>query len=410
MLEEAKKRDHRKLGKELDLFSFHPQSPASPFFHARGTLIYNGLIEYTRGLYKTYDYDEVVTPQIFDASLWKTSGHYSHYKDNMYFTEVDGREFGVKPMNCPSHCLLFSEKRYSYRDLPIRLGLRATPSLRTFRSHRRVDPGAELRPGRRSHLLHAGSGSRRSPEHHPDDLGHIRVVRLRSEDLPVHPSGRSGGDDKLWDRAESDLAAALDAAGHAYQVNPGDGAFYGPKIDFVVRDALRREHQLGTIQLDYVLPERFDLRFIDAEDQEQRPVMVHRAMLGSLERFIGILLEHVGGAIPFWLAPEQVRVLSITDRTAPNAAEVAEKLKKNGFRASADVRNEKIGAKIREAQLMKIPIMLVIGDREAESGQVAVRDRVEGDRGAHDLSRFIEQAREWVGTRSMQTAWEESGS
>lgn len=408
LLEEAKKRDHRKLGKELDLFSFHKESPASPFFHPRGASVYNGLIAYVRELYRAYGYDEVVTPQIFDNSLWKTSGHYEHYQDNMYFTEVDGRGYGVKPMNCPSHCLMYGEKRYSYRDLPIRLA--------DFgRLHRYELSGATAGLTRVRSFSQDDAHIFCTPDQVREEVGNtIRMIldcyRLFGFEVTIllstRPADRAG-DDATWDRAERDLTAALEASGHAYQVNEGDGAFYGPKIDFVVRDALRREHQLGTIQLDYVLPQRFDLKFIDAGDDERRPVMIHRAMLGSLERFIGILLEHTGGALPFWLAPEQVRVLSITDRTAGRAREVAGILAAAGLRARADVRNEKIGAKIREAQLLKTPIMLVIGDREAESGRVAVRHRAAGDLGAQKLETFLDRARRRMRERTLDETWSE---
>jgi len=401
LLEEAKKRDHRKLGRALGLFSFHTESPASPFFHPRGAAVYTRLIDYVRELYGRYGYDEVITPQMFEASLWKRSGHYDHYKDKMYFSEVDGREFGLKPMNCPSHCLLFGEGRHSYRELPIRFAdfgrlhryelSGATAGLTRVRSFSQDD----------AHIFCA-------PDQVKDEVaGVIRMIRecydLFGFDfkifLATRPENRAG-DDALWDRAERDLREALEIEGSEYQVNPGDGAFYGPKIDFVVRDALEREHQLGTCQLDYVLPERFDLRFIDAADGERRPVMIHRAMLGSLERFIGILIEHCAGAFPFWLAPEQVRVLSITDRTVAYAEQVARQLLDCGLRATVDVRNEKINAKIREAQLEKVPVMLVVGDREVEQGAVAVRDRSRGDLGATPLNEFIAEARGWLESRS----------
>ncbi|MDH3627510.1 MAG: threonine--tRNA ligase [Acidobacteriota bacterium] len=395
-LEEARRRDHRKLGKELDLFSFHPEAPASPFFHPRGATVYNGLIDYVRGLYRRYGYDEVVTPQIFDASLWKTSGHYEHYRDNMYFTEVDEREYAVKPMNCPSHCLMFAEKRHSYRDLPIRF--------------------ADFGRLHRYELSGATSGLTRVRTFAQDDAHHFctqdqiqeevaMVTRMILEcygmfgfetsiRLATRPE-KKAGDDAIWDRSEAALQQALEAQEHPFEVIEGDGAFYGPKIDFTVKDALAREHQLGTIQLDYVLPDRFDLGYHDADDKLQRPVMIHRAMLGSLERFLGILIEHCGGAFPFWLAPEQVRVLAITDRTADYAASIAWKLKDRGFRAGTDLRNEKIGAKIREAQLAKVPVMLVLGDRELEAETIAVRLRKGGDQGSSTLDAFIDQALEW---------------
>ena len=400
LLEEARKRDHRKLGRELGLFSFHPEAPASPFFHPRGTVVYNALVDYVRELYGPYGYDEVITPQIFDSSLWHRSGHYEHYRENMYFTEVDARQYAVKPMNCPSHCLMYSEGRHSYRELPIRM--------------------ADFGRLHRYELSGATAGLTRVRTFAQDD-GHIfctpeqvssevaNVVRMILETyallgftveilLSTRPADRAG-DDALWDRAESALHEALDAEGHRYQVQEGDGAFYGPKIDFVVQDALRRKHQLGTCQLDYVLPERFGLTYVDADNSEKQPVMIHRAMLGSLERFLGILLEHCGGAFPIWLAPEQVRVLPITDRAVDYAAAVRNKLVDAGLRAEVDARSEKIGAKIREAELHKIPFMLVVGDREAKSGTVAVRARREGDRGATSLDAFTKEALELVRER-----------
>lgn len=407
LLEEARARDHRKLGRELGLFSFHPEAPASPFFHARGARIYNLLIAYVRELYARYGYDEVITPQIFDASLWKKSGHYEHYRDNMYFTEVDSRQFAVKPMNCPSHCLIFSEGRPSFRELPTRM--------------------ADFGRLHRYELSGAVSGLTRVRTFSQDDA-HIfcseaqvqgevlSVVRMILECyelfefrvkivLSTRPEKRAG-DDALWDRAEEALREALKAGGREFETAEGDGAFYGPKIDFIVLDALSREHQLGTIQLDYVLPERFNLRFIDSDDSEQRPVMIHRAMLGSLERFMGILIEHCGGGFPFWLAPEQIRVLSITERTAEYAQKTVGTLRDRGFRAEADVRNDKIGAKIREAQLARVPAMLVVGDREGESGKVAVRLRGHGDLGAHALDLFAGRAAGWRESRRMTMNWD----
>ncbi len=316
LLEEARKRDHRKLGKELRLFSFHPEAPASPFFHPNGAAVVNRLVDFVRELYGSYGYKEVLTPQIFDASLWKRSGHYEHYRDNMFFTEVDGREYAVKPMNCPSHCLMFGEGRHSYRDLPVRLA--------DFgRLHRYELSGATAGLTRVRSFAQDDAHIFCTPDQVSDEVAGVTRMILECYGLfgfevkivlSTRPEDRAG-DDATWDRAESDLRAALESLGHDYEVAEGDGAFYGPKIDFYVKDALGREHQLGTCQLDYVLPERFELRYIDADDKERRPVMIHRAMLGSLERFFGILIEHTGGAFPFWLAPEQVRVL--LDRRPP---------------------------------------------------------------------------------------------
>ncbi len=397
LLEEARKRDHRKLGRELGLFSFHGEAPASPFFHPRGAIVYNQLVAHVRDLYGRYGYSEVITPQIFDASLWHRSGHYEHYRENMFFTEVDGRQFAVKPMNCPSHCLMYAEGRHSYRELPIRLA--------DFgRLHRYEMSGATSGLTRVRTFSQDDAHIFCSPDQIAAEVESVTTMFLECYALfgfdlrivlSTRPAQRAGSDE-LWDRAESALRDALEASGRPYATAPGDGAFYGPKIDFIARDALRREHQLGTIQLDYVLPERFDLWYWDADDREQRPVMIHRAMLGSLERFIGILVEHCAGSFPAWLAPEQARVLSITERVAAYAIEVRDRLRAEGFRAEADVRNEKIGAKIREAQTQKVPFMLVVGDREAAAGGVAVRSRKDGDRGPSGLDAFVGHLRDLI--------------
>jgi threonyl-tRNA synthetase len=411
LLEQARARDHRKLGRELGLFSFHAEAPASPFFHPKGATVYNLLIDHVRELYRRYGYQEVLTPQVFDASLWKRSGHEEHYREHMYFTEVDQRLFAVKPMNCPAHCLMYAEGRPSYRDLPLRLA--------DFgRLHRYELSGAVAGLTRVRSFCQDDAHIFCAPEQVRDEvLGVVRMVlecyELFGFDVSIvfstRPDDRAG-DDLLWDRAEEALRAALEHGGRAFRVAEGEGAFYGPKIDFIIKDALRREHQLGTIQLDYVLPERFDLRYIDAEDQEQRPVMIHRAMLGSLERFIGILIEHCAGDFPYWLAPEQVRVLSITERTAGYADEVRRALEGKRLRAAADVRNEKIGAKIRQAQLDKIPLMLVVGDREAAAGNVAVRLRRGGDRGAMALAVLVDRACAWAASKSLASPWDELDS
>jgi threonyl-tRNA synthetase len=409
LLEEARARDHRKLGRELGLFSFHAESPGSPFFHPKGTLVYNQLIDYVRELYRRYGYDEVLTPQIFDASLWVRSGHYEHYREHMYFTEIDERQFAVKPMNCPAHCLMYSAGRPSYRDLPLRLA--------DFgRLHRYELSGAVAGLTRVRSFAQDDAHIFCTPEQVRDEvLGVVRMVlecyELFGFDVKIVLSTRPedrAGNDALWDRAEDDLRSALEHGGPSFRIAEGEGAFYGPKIDFIIHDAIGREHQLGTVQLDYVLPERFDLRFIDAGDHEQRPVMIHRAMLGSLERFIGILIEHCAGALPFWLAPEQVRVLSITERSAAYAGGVRQRLEDHGLRAGADVRNEKIGAKIRQAQLEKIALMLVVGDREAADGTVAVRLRTRGDQGATTLDAFLARAGEWAESRSLTSPWDAS--
>ncbi|MBI3302953.1 MAG: threonine--tRNA ligase, partial [Deltaproteobacteria bacterium] len=350
LLEEVKRRDHRRLGKELDLFSFHPIAPGSPFFHPKGAFIYNRLIAYMRSLYQRYGYAEVISPQIFDVELWHRSGHYENYKENMFFIEIEGREFGVKPMNCPGHTYFYTAKRRSYRELPLRYA-----------------DFARLHRFERSGVL---SGLTRVRSFSQDDA-HIfctpeqieaevtAVLRLMQEvyrtlgfhemqvQLSTRPPKRLG-DDATWERAEAALAAALTANGIEYAVNPGEGAFYGPKIDFVILDVLKREWQLGTIQLDYSMPERFDLSYVTPQGDEARPVMIHRAVLGSLERFMGILIEHCGGDFPLWLAPVQVRILTIAERQQAYAREVYEQMLTAGLRPELDVRNEKLSYKIRE--------------------------------------------------------------
>lgn len=375
LIEEAKKRDHRKLGKELDLFSFHPEAPASPFFHPKGTIIYNLLVDYIRRLYGPYEYDEIITPQILDVSLWHKSGHYENYRENMYFTEVDERQFAVKPMNCPASTFVFASNKRSYRDLPLRLAdfgrlhryeksgvLAGLTRVRTFcqdDAHIFCMPsqiGDEIEKVVRM-ILHTYSLF---------EFGDVKIA------LSTRPEKRVGSD-TLWDQAETQLKAALDRMGRPYTVNAGDGAFYGPKIDFQVADALKRYHQLGTIQLDFNLPERFELSYVTPENGAERPVMIHRAVLGSVERFLGILIEHVAGAFPFWIAPVQARVISIKDTHADYCNQFRNTLRSKGLRVELDDRNESMGLKTREAQIAKIPFALVAGDREMEAGQFAVR-------------------------------------
>ena len=376
MLEEAKKRDHRKLGKELELFIFDPVAPASPFFMPKGAMVYNGLVDFMKRIYKVYDYQEVITPQVLDVDLWHTSGHYEKYHENMYFTQIDEREFALKPMNCPCHMLMFSHHRYSYRDLPLRFA--------DFgRLHRYEKSGVV-------------AGLTRVRTFCQDDAHiFIQTDKIQAEiktlmemffvgyehfgftkikiGLSTRPEKRVGSDE-AWDQAESALKAALDASGRDYFVNEGDGAFYGPKIDIQVSDAIGRYHQLGTIQLDFQLPDRFDLKFTNQNGEMERPVVIHRALLGSLERFIGVYLEHVGGAFPFWLSPEQAVIIPVKNELHLEAAQKLEReLKLKGFRVRVDDRNESMGFKTRQAQTGKIPFMLVLGDKEIEQQSVAVR-------------------------------------
>jgi threonyl-tRNA synthetase len=395
LLEEAKKRDHRKLGRELDLFSFHPFAPASPFFHPKGATVYNELIAYIRRLYLRYGYQEVITPQILDVELWRRSGHYDHYRENMYFTEVDERMFSVKPMNCPGHTLIYATQKRSYRDLPLRLA--------DFgRLHRYERSGVTAGLTRVRSFSQDDAHIFCAPDQIESEISSlIQMLRevyrtFQFGSMQVKLSTRPKdfiGDLQVWEKAEAALSQALTNEGIEYQINPGDGAFYGPKIDFVVLDALRRGWQLATIQLDFFMPERFDLGFTSASGSEERPVMIHRALLGSIERFMGILIEHCGGAFPLWLAPVQARILTVTDDQKEYANKVFETLRDTGWRVELDQRNEKLGYKIREAQLAKIPYSLVIGQKEVEAQTVAPRRRGGENLPPMSVNDFIERLR-----------------
>jgi threonyl-tRNA synthetase len=377
LLEEAKKRDHRKLGRELDLFSFHPLAPASPFFHPKGATVYNELIAYVRRLYVRYGYEEVITPQILDVELWRRSGHYDHYRDSMYFTHIDEREFGVKPMNCPGHTLIYGAKKRSYRDLPLRIA--------DFgRLHRYERSGVTTGLTRVRSFSQDDAHIFCAPDQIESEISSlIRMLRevyrtFQFGEMQVKLSTRPQdfiGLPEIWEKAEAALAQALLKEGIDYQVNPGDGAFYGPKIDFVVADALRRGWQLATMQLDFFLPERFDLVYTSPGGTDERPVMIHRALLGSIERFMAILIEHCAGAFPLWLAPVQVRILTVTDDQKEYAMKVFERVREGSWRVELDERNEKLGYKIREAQLAKIPYALIIGDKEIAAQTVTPRRR-----------------------------------
>ncbi len=398
MLAEAKKRDHRKLGRELGLFMFDPISPASPFFTGKGTTVYNLLQTYVRGLYVRYGYEEIITPQIFDMELFHTSGHYEHYKDNMFICEIDERSFGVKPMNCPAHCILYRHTRRSYRELPLRLA--------DFgRLHRYERAGVTHGLTRVRTFCQDDAHIFCRPDQVEEEIAGVTRMILECyrtfgfEELTIEVSTRPEsflGAIETWDAAELALKSALEGQGLDYEVNEGDGAFYGPKIDFQVRDALRRSWQLGTIQLDFQLPERFGLEFVDQSDGRGRPVMIHRAMLGSLERFFGVYLEHVAGKFPTWLAPVQVSILPISDRHHAWSEEVASALRARGIRVELDLRSEKLGLKIRGATLQRVPIMLVLGDKEVAARGVAARTR-DGKTGALEgldvfVDRIVEEA------------------
>ncbi len=390
-LEEARARDHRKLGKELGLYSFHPEAPASPFFHPKGTQVYNELVTYIRELYFKYEYSEVITPQILDVALWKTSGHYDNYAENMYFTTAEEREYAVKPMNCPGHCIMYGSQKHSYRDLPIRYA--------DFgRLHRFERSGVTHGLTRVRTFCQDDAHIYCTPEQIKAEMAAFLELLKEVYDtfgfegmrvaLSTRPEKRLGSDE-VWDAGEKALAEALDEAGMPYTLNPGEGAFYGPKIEFQILDALKRPWQLGTLQVDYMLPERFELTYTRPDGGEGQPIMLHRAILGSLERFMGILVEHTAGAFPAWLAPVQVAILPITDRAHAFSMEAAAQAKALGLRAELDLRNESLKAKIREAQLAKVPYMLVIGDREAEAGTVSVRHRHRGDLGVQPLAEFL---------------------
>ncbi len=391
LLEEAKRRDHRRLGKELDLFSFHPVAPGSPFFHPKGAFVYNELIAYVRRLYRRYGYQEVVTPQIYDVELWHRSGHYENYKEHIFFTAVEGRDFGVKPMNCPGHTYIYAAKKRSYRDLPLRYA-------DFSRLHRFERSGVLSGLTRVRSFAQDDAHIFCTPEQIEAEVsGVIRMVHevyrtfgfldIRCE-LSTRPPKRLG-DDATWEKAEAALAAALRQNGIEYHLNPGEGAFYGPKIDFSVFDALRRPWQLATIQLDFMLPERFDLTYTTSLGTEARPVMIHRAVLGSVERFLGVLLEHCGGDFPLWLAPVQVRILTVTEDQEAYARQVSDRLTQAGFRVELDLRNEKLSYKIREAEVQKVPYMVIIGDKEVSSATVALRGRKGGKIPPLSVEEFI---------------------
>ncbi len=382
-LEEAKKRDHRKIGKELDLFSFHPEAPGAAFWHPKGLAIVQEIKQYWREEHRKAGYREVQAPLILTDDLWRRSGHWDHYQTNMYFSEVDKQDYAVKPMNCPGHLLIYKSHQVSYRDLPIKLSEMGI-------IHRYEKSGVLHGLFRVRSFTMDDAHIFAMPEQVQEEVE--KVCRLISkiyrdfgfEDYEVELSTRPRdriGSDEVWDLAEEALARALDSLGLEHRVNPGEGAFYGPKIDFHIRDALHRTWQCGTVQCDFSMPERFGLEYIGTDGAPHTPVMIHRAILGSLERFVGILLEHYAGDLPLWLAPVQLIVLPITDKQNSYAAAVKEAFADGGLRTEVDERSEKIGYKIREAEVQKIPFMAVVGAREVEAGQVALRRRKKGDLG-----------------------------
>lgn len=397
MLEEAEKRDHRKLGRELDLFSMQEEGPGFPFFHPKGMIVRNELESFWRNVHRKWGYSEIKTPIILRQEMWQQSGHWDHYRENMYFTTIDGEGYAVKPMNCPGGMLVYKSGHYSYRDLPLRL--------------------AELGLVHRHELSGALHGLMRVRSFTQDDA-HLYMLpsQIKEEvqgviklidsiykvfgfayhvELSTRPE-KAMGSEEIWEKATNALREALEGMGTEFRVNEGDGAFYGPKIDFHLRDSIGRTWQCGTVQLDFQMPEKFDLTYIGEDGQKHRPVMVHRTCFGSIERFIGILIEHYAGAFPVWLAPVQVRIMPITERHAAYAHQLSESLKKLDIRVEVDDRNEKIGYKIREGQVQKVPYMLVVGDKEVETGTVSLRKRGEGDKGSTDFNAFTDGLREEI--------------
>jgi threonyl-tRNA synthetase len=410
-LEEAKLRDHRKIGRDQKLFMFHQYAPGATFWLPKGTTLYNTLADYIRGILVPAGYTEVKAPIVFNKALWETSGHWQHYRENMFLVETEGEQMGLKAMNCPGHMLMYGSEVRSYKDLPLRL-------------HEQT----ALHRNEASGVL---SGLTRVRQFSQDDAHCFvmesqigdeveRVLRLVQQvygdfgmQLEMKLSTRPAdflGAVETWNHAEAELTRALTAVGATFTINEGDGAFYGPKIDFDVTDAIGRKWQCATIQLDYQLPERFDLTYVGADNAPHRPVVIHRAIFGSFERFIALIIEHFAGAWPLWLAPVQVAILPIADRHAAYAARVQARLVAEGLRVELDARVEKIGYKIREAQLQKVPYMLVIGDREVAEGAVAVRNRAAGDLGSLALDAFVEAARAEIANRDIGTRLTARGS
>ena len=402
-LEEAKRRDHRKLGKELGLFMMAEEGPGFPFFLPKGMVLKNTLLDYWRQCHKRYGYVEIATPIILNQELWHRSGHWDHYKDNMYTTVIDGEDYAVKPMNCPGGMLVYSSQPHSYRDLPLRVGELGLV-------HRHELSGALHGLFRVRCFTQDDAHIFMTPAQMKDEIKN--VVKLFDEmystfgltyqiELSTMPEDHMG-DEKDWQFAEATLQAAIEEMGKDFVINAGDGAFYGPKLDFHLADSLGRTWQCGTIQLDFQMPERFELEYVGEDGEKHRPVMIHRALLGSIERFIGVITEHFAGAFPAWLSPVQVKILPVTDRASGYADEVQGKLDALGFRAEVDHRSEKIGKKIREATLEKVPYMLVVGDRDMENGTVSPRHRTGEDLGAMSFDNFAALLKEEVETKAIK--------
>ncbi|SCJ04172.1 Threonine--tRNA ligase [uncultured Clostridium sp.] len=401
-LEEAKKRDHRKLGRELDLFSILDEGPGFPFFHPKGMVLRNLLEDFWRSEHTRRGYQEVKTPIMLNRQLWERSGHWDHYRENMYTTKIDDVDFAIKPMNCPGGILMYERKIHSYRDLPVRMGELGLV-------HRHELSGALHGLMRVRCFTQDDAHIFMTPDQIKEEI--VGVIDLTSHfydifgfkfhvELSTRPENSMGSDED-WERATQALRDALEAKGMDYMVNEGDGAFYGPKIDFHLEDSIGRTWQCGTIQLDFQLPERFDLSYVGQDGEKHRPVMIHRVVFGSIERFIGILTEHFAGAFPLWLSPVQCKVLTITSRADEYAQQLCDELNDMGIRTEVDLRNEKIGFKIREAQVEKVPYMLVVGDKEMESGVIAVRHRKAGSLGVMEKAALVEKIRKEVAEKAL---------
>ena len=401
MLEEAKKRDHRKIGKDLELFTIMEEGPGFPFFLPKGMVLKNLLIDYWREIHREAGYQEISTPIILSRKLWERSGHWDHYQQNMYTTVIDDEDYAIKPMNCPGGILVYKTKLHSYRDLPLRIGELGLV-------HRHELSGALHGLMRVRCFTQDDAHIFMTPEQIKDEIkGVVRLIdKVYSTfgfkyhiELSTMPEDHMGALED-WNTATDALRDAISELGYDYEVNEGDGAFYGPKLDFHLTDCLGRTWQCGTIQLDFQLPERFELEYTGADGAKHRPIMIHRVVFGSIERFIGILTEHFAGAFPMWLAPVQVKILPIAERHHEYAEKLEKALTDAGLRVENDLRSEKIGYKIREAQLHKIPYMLVVGDKEMEEGNLSVRSRKDGDLGAMTLESFIEKAQREVAEKA----------
>ncbi|MEG2521915.1 MAG: threonine--tRNA ligase [Anaerovoracaceae bacterium] len=393
-IEEAKKRDHRKIGKEMDLFAIYEEGPGFPFFMPKGMVLRNELERFWREIHKLNGYEEIKTPLILNEDLWHTSGHWDNYKDNMYFTKIDGEDYAIKPMNCPGSMLAYKRKMYSYRDFPMRIG-------ELGQVHRHELSGALHGLMRVRTFTQDDAHIFMLPEQIKDEIkGVIKLIDyVYSEifgfkyhiELSTRPEKKYIGTIELWDKATDALREAMEEEGLEYIINEGDGAFYGPKLDFHLEDSIGRTWQCGTIQLDYMMPERFDLTYVGSDGEKHRPVMIHRVIFGSIERFIGIITEHYAGKFPLWLAPVQVKLLTVAEAFEPYAEEIAAKLQQAGIRVELDTRNEKIGYKLREARNERVTYIGIIGEREAEAKTLTLRHNVEGELGEMNVDEFVQK-------------------